>query len=480
MGLLSAGDYQGVKEAILFLNRTAREDGGIAHAFTSDFEHYYSYTIGGAHNLSFIELVHRYYASTLDKETLLKVYPQLKKIISGILTLTDDTGMYITRGMGTDNPEEFGRTAFGYVSLEMGWWYNATRYMEKLSRIVGDENMAKKVKERGDKVKRNFLPLFYNIELGYICEAVHPVFEPERWPVDGYKNDTPLITNIGCMLGLYGEDLISPKIKEIAGFSENNLLTSGGIRYKPVWEKRGFYGWTRIGEIWFPCHDVYLARLLRKMGRGKSLKKLLELYDLNFGWANCVFEGKTFQRPNTIPGVWQAFAGSGWYQSIVQGIIGLEADLGGLTYVPADIGISVKLEKFSFRDTRWDISTEGMGELVKEFIVDGKSLRGTFKIPQGFLSPGKHEIKIIRGLFLPYPVLLEAVDASIKGVNLHDNKRLTVALSGWGYTPIKFFSPTKPVLKFNGKEMDFVWDEERRIGKTEIDLSGKGEIDILI
>jgi hypothetical protein len=112
-------------------------------------------------------------------------------------------------------------------------------------------------------------------------------------------------------------------------------------------------------------------------------------------------------------------------------------------------------------------------------VVDGKSLPGTLKIPRKFLSPGEHKLEIRRGLFLPHPVLLEATDASVEEVNLKD-KKLNVALSGWDYTPIKFFSPVKPLLKFEEKEINFLWDEERKIGKTEINLSGKGELNISI
>ncbi len=82
-------------------------------------------------------------------------------------------------------------------------------------------------------------------------EAVHRRAQEYTDAYDGDVNDTACVSNLGCMHGLYGEDLIYEKGDELTAFVENHLLKLDGIRYKPEWEKRGWYGWTRIGENWF-------------------------------------------------------------------------------------------------------------------------------------------------------------------------------------------------------------------------------------
>jgi len=458
-GLLLSGDYESVKDAILFLNKTARKDGSIAHAFTSDFQHYHTCSIGGPQNTSFLILVDRYFSLTNDIDTLNKLSEQIEKIFTGIYSICDETGFYLIRGAGTDNPEEFGRTGYAYVSLEMGWWYEAVVSCARIFLALNKHELSEKAKSLAKKIENNFLKLFYNKEIGYLYEAVHP--EDCPFGLSGEINDTPLITNIGCMLSLYGEYLIFEKEEEIANFCEREFLKEDGIHYKPIWEKRGYYGWQRIGENWFPRDDIYLVRILRKAGKGKALEKMMNLYEETFAFYNFVFEGKTVSvknpKPLVCPGKWQAFASSAWYRSIIEGFIGIEIDEGGLTYIPADINLEMKLQNLRFGKSYWDIEITGRGYYVEKFIVDGKEIYNTLKVPSNFYTPGKHSLKIIKTSIQPEnPFLMEVVNGKINKVEI-EKENIKLDIESKSFPFIKFYSQKKISLVVNKKGIPYKW-----------------------
>jgi len=465
--LLKAGDYEGVRRAILFLDSIYLEGVGVGSAYTGDFQHYYTSSICGAHNLNYIALIHRYYIYTQDEETVKKVYPNLRKLFLEICALTDETGLFLGRGSNTDNPEEFGRTAFAYVALDSGWWYEACRCLSRLAVLLEDEEIKEKAEEIVEKIRNNFINIFYNPDLGFLYEGVHPLTQP--LDVAGEKNDTPLVSNLGLFYGYYGEELTGRKLENMADFAEKELLREDGIHYKPVREKRGYYGWTRIGENWFPYHDVHLCRLLRKAGRGKALEKILNLYETNFALYHAVFEGKNFKKPIATPGVWQSFGAGVWYSNLVESIVGIEIDEGGISYIPADISLEMKLLKLKFRDSVWDIKVKGEGRWAEGIAVDGRLVKGTLKVPREMLTGGKHTLSIERKDVVVCPVLLEAINAYVKEVKV-EKEALTFKVEGIGTIPIKFYAPWVPEVKVNGKPVQLSWE------LAGIDSSGIGRI----
>ncbi|GEM_PF-4720477 len=454
-GLLEAGDYEGVKKAILFLDNVYLDGVGIGSAYTGDFKHYHTSSICGAHNLNYIALVYRYYIYTLDEETVRKVYPNLRKLFLEIYSRADETGLFLGRGSGTDNPEEFGRTAFAYVALDSGWWYEACRCLGRLSLLLGDEEIREKTKEIAGKIRDNFMRIFYNPEMGFLYEGVHPLSQPLE--LAGEKNDTPLVSNLGLFHGYYGEELVDEKrMEELADFAEEAFLREDGIHYKPVWEKRGYYGWTRIGENWFPFHDMYLCRLLRKTGRGKALEKILNLYEINFALYKAVFEGKSFKKPIATPGVWQSFSAGSWYSTLVQSIVGIEIDEGGISYIPADISLGMDLSGVKFRDSVWNIEVRGSGRWAEGITVDGRLLPGTLKVPREMLVDGAHTLNIERKDIVSHPVLLEAVNAYVKRIRIAEDS-LSFKVEGRGSIPVKFYSPWIPAVEVDGKPVQLFW-----------------------
>lgn len=53
--------------------------------------------------------------------------------------------------------------------------------------------------------------------------------------------------------------------------------------------------------------------------------------------------------------IWQPFAMSGWTRGLLEGVVGLETDWGGLTYIPCAGLPPVRLSRFPFRGGHWDV-----------------------------------------------------------------------------------------------------------------------------
>ncbi len=147
--------------------------------------------------------------------------------------------------------------------------------------------------------------------------------------------------------------------------------------------------------------------------------------------------------------------------------------------MPCDTSLPVKLTDLPFRQSQWAIDIQGSGAWVKEFVVDGKIIKGSYKVPLRYMERGQHTLKIIRGGEEPdTPVLLEAICAGVEKVNIASRK-LTVVLKGQGRIPIKFYAPRRPILKVNNQEVNYNWDGSSKIGRVEIELPGSGEMSVI-
>ncbi len=471
LGLLNCGWYEHVRQGLLFLFSTALENGKIGYQFSHTFEHYMVPKHGNAEDIYFLLLLARYYDYTKDLDFIKKVYPLAKKLFHEVAKRCNANGFYPVKGITIDWPEEFGRTKPAYVSYEMGIWYNACRGMEKLAFLLDDSEILEQIEGLSLHIKENFIPTFFNSKSGYLYESVEP---------DGKKHGFAYISSIGCMEGLYGEELLYPKLKEIAQFCEENFLAEYAIRTVPENEKRGDSHWTKPKSNWWFVCNLQLAKLFRRSNRGKALEKMLALYDQYFAWTYSIPEGYPFKNRSATGAFWFDMAGRSVYSLLIEAIAGLEVDIGGWTYIPCDMSIPIKIEGLSLRNSKWDVEIYGEGGWVEEINIDGKPLIGTFKIPVRYVEGGRHKLKINRARKkLSRPTLLEAIGAELLGVK-SGIKKLEMNLSGTGRVPVKFYSHLKPKVILSGTDVRIEWAKQTGIGKAELCLRGESKLVISI
>jgi hypothetical protein len=69
-----------------------------------------------------------------------------------------------------------------------------------------------------------------------------------------------------------------------------------------------------------------------------------------------------------------------WYLSVIHGIFGMDAGLGGITFYPYD-GDEMTLNGFHYMGRQFDVAMKGSGKYISEINVEGNSYRGTNILP---------------------------------------------------------------------------------------------------
>lgn len=381
----------------------------------------------------------------------------------------DPTGMHPGAAASTDFPEEFGRTFKGWLSYTTGWHYAGLLSAEKLLLAWGDRRLATAVREQALKIRRSFARVFWNPQTGFWNEGVHPT-DPDL------VCDIPLSTAMAGMDSPYGEDLYGDRLQASADFCAAQFLREDGVSITARGETRGWKEWTRQPRNWFAANDTMLVRLMRSTGNLRALERLFYLYEINFGYQPCVFEGKPLHRPLFTSGSWQAFGAGAWYRNLVEGAAGLWADLGGLGIMPGGLGEPVRLTGLRFRQAVIDFHAHGQGPWPAKLLLDGQPVTGTTRLPP--LAPGAHTVEVEYAPAIPaHPLLTLAVDAEVRSSHIA-RATLQTTLTGHGYTPLAFFSPGQPEVTLDGEALACEWDSCSGRSRARCLLNGKAELRI--
>ena len=120
-------------------------------------------------------------------------------------------------------------------------------------------------------------------------------------------------------------------------------------------------------------------------------------------------EGDIAQRAN-----WQAFGARAAYGALLEGVLGLQWDMGGLYYAPGNLADDMRIQGFRFRrDELGRGSVPAKAAMSRAFAINGRPLAGTLKVPGEVLAqPGAHTLHVTRSPE-PFdrPTLLQAMGA---------------------------------------------------------------------
>ena len=78
-------------------------------------------------------------------------------------------------------------------------------------------------------------------------------------------------------------------------------------------------------------------------------------------------EGDITQRAN-----WQAFGARAAYGALLEGVLGLQWDMGGLYYAPAIPAETCAFRASASAETVWDVEVDGDGGYVATYAIDGQ------------------------------------------------------------------------------------------------------------
>lgn len=329
-------------------------------------------------------------SATRDYKFLRDVFPDIERVMLKRVEECDETGMYPCSSCGADDPKQIGIETEVTTPDGMGLWYNACRLTENTARVFRNESLAEKLKEVSDNLEKNFLKVFYDSKTGFLAGAVD-------WTTKRQNHHFQNVVT-AAMEGPFGPHLLRKEIDSIASFIRNQLAHPYLRSAVPFWDNSS--------EMWTSCimqqHAFHEGEALRFGGQGKELLRQLNCILRIFIRCRVAIETVNL---TDLPGnfqqerKWQAFAGRAWYAFILQSILGVERDWGGITYRPADVPVDAELKGWKQGSIVWDITITGAGPWVDSIRIDGQEVRGSFKTPSTvFRKKGRHCLEIRRGI----------------------------------------------------------------------------------
>jgi hypothetical protein len=158
---------------------------------------------------------------------------------------------------------------------------------------------------------------------------------------------------------------------------------------------------------WYPHWDIYLLKVLRRTGDADGIERWYRAAEIVLRRLGYVPEFIKLDGLTASPGPAWLHHGAvsnlncitGWYRGIIEGILGIETDPGGMSVIPLGLNTGdVTVRGLSFRHGTWDISVHNGGPHLEEIRVDGRPINGCMKVPAGFHDSGTHALAIRYGM----------------------------------------------------------------------------------
>ena len=458
------GDVQHLKNMLDFYEKTADPEKGIAHAYSHDM------SIGEIAPIPaqcmYITLLQLYFDQTKDISVLTKHYPFARKIFNlALSTEVNNLGMSKGLSLFPDFRALIDETGNDLSTLNNSVLYCAARSIDRLSSIVGDTETQVKAESISNKIEKNFTGIFYDKEQKYIVSSVDATTLEQR--------KTYHISSLRWENNYYA-DLIQQMSGESLSFFEKNLICKAGVRETPVWDKSFDLDANQLSD-WWPVTDESFIRLCNQNNRGDLLEKWV-------GWLHYWYENLT--APESVecylntdnpatpdrcnPDSWQAFTMRTWFQGIIHGLVGVDADAGGITFYPYN-GKEMKLSGWHYLDKTFDFDIKGSGPFIGFIEVDGKKIVGTNKLPEEYYKNKKHIMVIVRRTAKnPNNISIKYGSGVLLKNYSFENGIIKTQVEGAGLNYLKIMAQKPPQVMIDGKAIIANFDNSLMLATVEL------------
>lgn len=466
------GDKEFIREMLRFYEKTAHPEKGIAHAYRNDM------SVASISELPaqgmYITLLHHYYNATNDLNEVKDRYEFAKKVYRSIAASeVEGTGFCEGTSLFPDLPVFMKETGHDISAFNNTVFYSASRSMEYLAALLGDQEMCKESENIFRKMESNFVKLFYNEEKKFIVNSIDAKTLEKR---ECYSSDAIKWENEYC------SELFETINEQCMEFFADNFVCKAGIRPMPVWDS-AFDADANQLHSWWPVMGEYYMKLINENNK-------LDLINQWIGWVDywtgkltipegipCYIDTSEPEHDSwdTLCGTWQAYSVRGWYQAVIHGIVGVGTDAGGITFFPYE-GEALTLKGLHYLGKTLDIEMCGSGRYIESVEVNGQIIKGTNKLPSDLLksdvtSNEEHiRIKVKRVKENPYVMYvkqssgLEFLEYSYK------EGKLTTKIKGAGTSRIKLVTSKELLVKLNGQEVGVQYDKSLKLATVEVKM----------
>jgi len=461
------GDAGFVADMLRFYEETADPRLGIAHAYRHDMRPISASALPAQG--MYISLLLQYYAMTGDLEQVRRRYPFARTVFGRIAALeAGGTGLCEGTSLFPDFPGFMRETGRDLSGMNNTMFYAAARAMEQLASLLGDAETAAGAEAIFRRFEEHFIPLFFDEARGFPVSSVDAVTLQRR---DSFNANAVKWDNNYC------RELLADVHERCLSFLEEHAVTPSGLREIPLWSG-AFDADANQLHCWWPVTGEYYMRLINAMNRSDRIAQWI-------GWVGYWSRHLTcpegiplytesaepeLDRWNSLRGAWQAYSMRGWYQAAVHGVVGVDAEVGGLHVYPYD-GEPLTLRNLHYRGKKLTIEMTGSGRFVASIEIAGRTVIGTNKVPDDLIAEAEGEAVAIR--------------VNRTGVNSHPlhivhgyGFRLTdfsygadgisAQAEGAGTVRLKIGSPRRPAVHIDGKPVDVSYDENNQTALVEM------------
>lgn len=464
------GDSSFLRKMAAFFSTHRALDGSTPHRYDRDFKPLQ--VVGfGCIDFLYVSLLMNLYANTGDKEVLESFYPTIKIIFTKLAKQSDAKGFYKTLGMYPDFPRRLGRNERSYVAMEIGTWYCTCRMVEEIAVLLDDARVAKQARTLHQRIQSSFCKAFFDEDVAFLADSIDT--DSRR------RQETYPLFSLMFLHSALGFSLLGDRMKTMADFVAKNFLVEHGLALLPQWDRHA--GSEISTSSWYPHWDIYAIKLLRRAGDSNGLLRWLGLVQDCYRRLGYCPEFVSLKPEDIHPerrwlhhgSPWNLNCATGWYKAMVEGVVGIESDFGGLTYLPCRLPFPIELQGLHFRRTLWNIKITGEGSKVERIVVDGKEVEGTYKLPRRCYRAGRHTLEVHYGMRQRQELILRELRGGELIAIQSAQDSLGFRMKGFGTVTAIFSAPSKPRLLSDGRERELTWNE--RTLTAEADIFARGE-----
>lgn len=341
----------------------------------------------------YISLLNDYIALSGDETALEKHYSFAVSIFKKMLTNKSGC-FFVGKSLFPDFPQYLHETGNDISLFNNSVAYAAVRAMEKLANKKNDAKTLELARNTAEGMEKFFREIFYDKQKGYLVSSVDSQTLQKRncYNICSYFWDSD-----------FHDLLFGMNIRECKDFVLRNV--GGGLAFisYPLWGDVYDKDANQLHATWGVVEEVIL-----RIAKYTGCKKLIEQWIKKVAyWVNMLTcpEGESYEfetddpgydRWNCDPGTWQAYTIRKWYKEIIQVLLGISFDEGGISF--SDPHCTFKMSGLQYHGMWFDIATEGKGQYLQMISVNEKKLCGCCKIPRDMLFTNKtNRIKLILG-----------------------------------------------------------------------------------
>jgi hypothetical protein len=444
------GNVPGAESTLLFVHSHRDEGGLIPMQWTRSLDPLDTQPRGSLEVL-LTSLAHTTFLETRDRRILEEVYPSMTRHLAQLRKESDTDGLFRNMGFYPDLPLPFGRTEASAVALEIGNFYTFCRTCEDVAVAMGDEITSRQALQMAERLEASFLARFWDNESGFLVDAVDVT--------SGDRNISYPLFTLMFLHSALGWPLIRPKLAACAGFIAQNHLSSLGTRLLPSWDRNA--GSETATGSWYPHWDLYALKVLRRAARVpeimtwlRSVQRVLD----RLGYAPEFLALDRLSRTDTDSWLRHGAPSNlncvtGWYQALLEGIVGLEFDPGGITLIPLALPLGeVVLSGIHHCGTVWNVTVHNGESGHCSLRIDGEELHGCMKVPSRFSSGGEHTLEVVYDAASRPRRFMEFVNAELLET-AEEGESVLARIRALGCVDVVYTAPAPGRCFLDGKEV---------------------------